>query len=102
MTLIFPNATLTSGIGSGGGGGGTTYTGSAPISVSGSTISLLYDNQLLQLNSSNQLTVNLDEIGSEISDLSSRVTTAENNITSLQTDIGDISTLLDTINGESV
>lgn len=44
------------------------YTGNDPIKVNGHDIELLIDNQLLQINPDGKLTVNLDEIGAELTE----------------------------------
>lgn len=63
---------------SGEGGGGTAkVTGVDPIAVTNGSIAIKIDEQTLQVNEQGELSANLDEIGSELNDLSGRVTAAE-------------------------
>lgn len=67
--------------GEGGGGGGTAkVTGVDPIAVTNGSIAIKIDEQTLQVNEQGELSANLDEIGSELNDLSGRVTAAEADI----------------------
>lgn len=66
--------------GGGGGGGTTTVTGVDPIAVTNGSVAIKIDEQTLQVNEQGELSANLDEIGSELNDLSGRVTVAEADI----------------------
>lgn len=61
----------------GGGGGATNVTGVDPIAVTNGSVAIKIDEQTLQVNEQGELSANLDEIGSELNDLSGRVTAAE-------------------------
>ena len=63
-----------------GGGGATKVTGVDPIAVTNGSVAIKIDEQTLQVNEQGELSANLDEIGSELSDLSGRVTAAEADI----------------------
>lgn len=62
------------------GGGATKVTGVDPIAVTNGSVAIKIDEQTLQVNEQGELSANLDEIGSELSDLSGRVTAAEADI----------------------
>ena len=63
-----------------GGGGGAQVTGVDPIAVTNGSVAIKIDEQTLQVNEQGELSANLDEIGSELNDLSGRVTAAEADI----------------------
>lgn len=63
--------------GEGGGGGTDSVTGVDPIAVTDGSVAIKIDEQTLQVNEQGELSANLDEIGSELNDLSGRVTAAE-------------------------
>ena len=66
--------------GEGGGGGAAKVTGVDPIAVTNGSVAIKIDEQTLQVNEQGELSANLDEIGSELNDLSGRVTAAEADI----------------------
>lgn len=66
--------------GEGGGGGTAKVTGVDPIAVTNGSVAIKIDEQTLQVNEQGELSANLDEIGSELNDLSGRVTAAEADI----------------------
>lgn len=72
-----PMGSYTPGEGGGGGGGTTNVTGVDPIAVTNGSVAIKIDEQTLQVNEQGELSANLDEIGSELNDLSGRVTAAE-------------------------
>ena len=63
-----------------GGGGAAKVTGVDPIAVTNGSVAIKIDEQTLQVNEQGELSANLDEIGSELSALSGRVTAAEADI----------------------
>lgn len=67
-----------------GGGGTAKVTGVDPIAVTNGSVAIKIDEQTLQVNEQGELSANLDEIGSELSDLSGRVTAAEADILNKQ------------------
>lgn len=62
------------------GGGAAKVTGVDPIAVTNGSVAIKIDEQTLQVNEQGELSANLDEIGSELNDLSGRVTAAEADI----------------------
>ncbi len=64
MTLIFDDGILNTVVS----GTEVIYKGTAPVKISSNVVSLLIDNQLLHVAPNGTLTVNLDEIGSELTD----------------------------------
>nr|DAH13144.1 MAG TPA: fiber protein [Caudoviricetes sp.] len=72
-----PMGSYTPGEGGGGGGGTAKVTGVDPIAVTNGSVAIKIDEQTLQVNEQGELSANLDEIGSELNDLSGRVTAAE-------------------------
>lgn len=75
-----------------GGGGGTTtdITASLPLLLTDGNLTLKLDSTNLAINGNGELTVNLDELGNEVNDLSGRVTANEADIVTIQTELTDL------------